>query len=134
MKCIRVSSQLLSGYRFSIRQRDSGYPTEPFPPDPHGDLGITAGERLELFPERSQYGWCFCVVIDNPSRRGWVSKDRACFNPGFPPADDDTRDALCQVPGNYVSLNGKDAYVNLDDQSAQVVASLFALAKEQMCS
>ena len=68
-------------------------------------------------------------------RLGKQGQSTACLqiNRGSLPADD-ARDALDQVPGNYVSLNGKDAYVNLDDQSAQVVSILFALARQQMCS
>jgi hypothetical protein len=104
---------------------------EPFPPDPHGDLGIAAGEKLELYPERSQYGWCFCVVIANPSRRGWVSRvwgkravqlllcDRQRSEISVSISTEIFRCCSEQVPGNYISANGRDSYVSLDDQSAQ---------------
>ena len=63
-----------------------GRDPQPFPPDPHPDLSVHAGEKLRVFPARSQYGWCLVADARTPARKGWV-------------------------PGNYVSANGVDPFI-----------------------
>ena len=67
---------------FPFKERDP----QPFPPDPHPDLSVHAGEKLRVFPARSQYGWCLVADARTPARKGWV-------------------------PGNYVSANGVDPFI-----------------------